>query len=404
MNVYQSIKFKIKESEQHIIKESEKPKFNTLPEEIQEGLENGESFDLYKCEDCKCVNDIEDMASTEVDMENYYGVGSEFPDHHKQSFMACPNCGSIELDHIGYVDLEDYEEFDESEELEEASNPDNKEANDLIKKSLLNPKFARDHQEELKAHGITVQDVKYGDGVILKGENGRVLHSKDDVRTSFGDANTLQRDTVYGRFSSDEKPSYDDETLNQKTYRDSKKQYAEAKENLRLMKKRVNLYKKRYGENSPQMKELLSDIEKNKKILDRGVYATPKVNHYGRPLDNLSDDIDYKSYLNAKKMKDRPYQDNLVYNPGTTMSYNVGKNKEVTTFKDLKAEQKYIEKDRERNKIRDKEDQDRIESMKQRAAEEKAARDEYLNKRSAETDSQLSAIRDRISKLKNRNK
>ena len=116
---------------------SKKPKLSDLSSYIQELLFDGNVVSLKKCENCGNVFD-DSLASSyiNVDMEDYYGVGSYFPDHHYQSMLACPNCKSIDIDDLGEYSLED---FDDAWKLEEASifkriaGPDRKQVKEYLK-------------------------------------------------------------------------------------------------------------------------------------------------------------------------------------------------------------------------------------------------------------------------------
>ena len=46
--------------------------------------------------------------------------------------------------------------LNESQKLEEKRNPENDEANDLIRKSLSSDEFAKTHTTDLRKHGIKV--------------------------------------------------------------------------------------------------------------------------------------------------------------------------------------------------------------------------------------------------------
>lgn len=61
---------------------------------------------MYKCNDCGSIFDEPD--SEYIDLEEYYGVGSLFNDHHHEYMSVCPCCGS-----------NDYEYYDEEEEYDD---------------------------------------------------------------------------------------------------------------------------------------------------------------------------------------------------------------------------------------------------------------------------------------------
>lgn len=51
-----------------------------------------EDVGAYHCDDCDCWFD--DAIEEEVDLEEYFGVGSGFPDHHMARLLRCPFCNS----------------------------------------------------------------------------------------------------------------------------------------------------------------------------------------------------------------------------------------------------------------------------------------------------------------------
>lgn len=63
---------------------------------------------IYKCGNCGKFFSEDDLEIKRVDMENYYGVGNDFNDHHYQDMGFCPYCES-----------DDICELEESEILEE---------------------------------------------------------------------------------------------------------------------------------------------------------------------------------------------------------------------------------------------------------------------------------------------
>ena len=66
---------------------------------------------IYKCENCGMKMEENEVNSKLVDMESYYGVGGDFPDHHYQHMSFCPYCDSDEL-----IETFDYEEEEDEED------------------------------------------------------------------------------------------------------------------------------------------------------------------------------------------------------------------------------------------------------------------------------------------------
>ena len=46
----------------------------------------------YRC--TECGEEFEEPVEAEVDLEEEYGVGGMFCDHHTAKWDVCPNCGS----------------------------------------------------------------------------------------------------------------------------------------------------------------------------------------------------------------------------------------------------------------------------------------------------------------------
>lgn len=88
----------------------DKPKVVDLSSTAQEELFDNKVITLYRCSECDYVFGDSEMSSAEVDMEDYYGVGSDFPDHHIQSLQACPKCKSVDLESLGEFSLDDFED------------------------------------------------------------------------------------------------------------------------------------------------------------------------------------------------------------------------------------------------------------------------------------------------------
>ena len=53
---------------------------------------------MYQCAECRSM--FTEPAGKTVILEDYYGVGSLFPDHHYGMIDVCPECGSEEIDEI----------------------------------------------------------------------------------------------------------------------------------------------------------------------------------------------------------------------------------------------------------------------------------------------------------------
>ena len=96
MNLYESIK--------NNLKESDKINYKELPDKIKEDLNVDGKVDIYYCDNCDYY--FKNPTTKNVDMENFYGVGSDFPDHHHQRMDFCPNCGSQDI-HELHLSLED---------------------------------------------------------------------------------------------------------------------------------------------------------------------------------------------------------------------------------------------------------------------------------------------------------
>ena len=52
----------------------------------------------YYCPDCKAEFDEPD--EKEVDLEDFYGVGGSFSDHHTGIINVCPECGSEDISEV----------------------------------------------------------------------------------------------------------------------------------------------------------------------------------------------------------------------------------------------------------------------------------------------------------------
>ncbi len=66
---------------------------------------------MYRCNDCYEIFD--EPESERVDMEEYYGVGGLFGNHHHEYMSVCPFCKSTDFEEY----LEDEDEEGEEDEL-----------------------------------------------------------------------------------------------------------------------------------------------------------------------------------------------------------------------------------------------------------------------------------------------
>lgn len=56
---------------------------------------------IYKCENCgKFFSEDELNYTIHRDMEDYYGVGNEFHQHHYEDIVVCPECRRDELEEL----------------------------------------------------------------------------------------------------------------------------------------------------------------------------------------------------------------------------------------------------------------------------------------------------------------
>lgn len=53
---------------------------------------------VIHCLDCDRYFDEDDLETKVVDLEEEYGVGGLFPDHHHKKIEVCPECGSSSLE------------------------------------------------------------------------------------------------------------------------------------------------------------------------------------------------------------------------------------------------------------------------------------------------------------------
>lgn len=69
----------------------------------------------YKCDDCK--KRFFKTESTEVCMEEIYGVGDMFSNWHYEKIACCPHCKSTDIESKSYY-FEDDERLTEDEKIE----------------------------------------------------------------------------------------------------------------------------------------------------------------------------------------------------------------------------------------------------------------------------------------------
>lgn len=87
-------------------------KLSDLDDSIIDEILNGNIVRLYRCDSCGNICDEDGLGSQRTDMECYYGVGSDFPDHHYQNLIVCDNCGSDDIEELGLYELEDFEDYE----------------------------------------------------------------------------------------------------------------------------------------------------------------------------------------------------------------------------------------------------------------------------------------------------
>ena len=57
---------------------------------------------FYECESCGAIFNENDADTDYVDLEDEYGVGGLFPDHHTTLVLVCPECGCNELNPVDH--------------------------------------------------------------------------------------------------------------------------------------------------------------------------------------------------------------------------------------------------------------------------------------------------------------
>ena len=275
--------------------------------------------------------------------------------------------------------------------MTEAANPDNAEANELIKKALSNATFAYENADKLKDLGITVDYKLWSDEKTVKdngsfayceliGKNGRRLRCNTSTFGSRMSGEDLKRvKDYYNGGKEDERV----DTISPKSYKTSREAVNTAKQELPTLKRRLNLYERRYGKDSSQYRELLRYIDKTQKTIDDGIRAG--IDTYA----TLNKDIDYKNYLDSKRMEDRP----KPANPNA-------QNANVAKFKDAKWDEQYNKRWELRNQELDKEDAESLAKLAQRNAEEKLRRDTQLQREKDRVKATLDELRQKIADSK----
>ena len=294
-------------------------------------------------------------------------------------------------------------------QIEEAANPENAEANALIRQALDDKKFAAEHKKDLEKLGLRVDVNEYtkSDGtkeindVYLTGPNGRKLKSAYFDWDSHSTGDFKPQDEAYKK---DGVNQYDDSTgeyknlkdldhdftLSRRTYGDSKDQVSRAKDGLDRLKKRLSLYAKRYGEDSYQYRKLKDDIESRERIIARGVQPSYS--------ENKSKDVDYLNYLNKPLRSDRP-QARKTYRDGTERDKA---NELSMKYKKAKADRDYNDRQKAYNLERDREDEERVQDIIKRNKEEKDRRDYFTAKADKSIDKDFSDIAKRLDAYKKR--
>ena len=302
-----------------------------------------------------------------------------------------------------------WSDLEESQKLEEKRNPENDEANELIRNSLSNDEYAKNHATDLRKHGIKYippkEDWQSG---ALEGKEGRRLNitnrdwDKDDVRrvtdnygSSYGKGDAYSDNYKYDDSSKDRNDLY------QKTYSKSKQNVQKAKNNIKKQATKVaNLEKKdkEVGvDYNPKTHEARKQLNAYKELIKNGVRPDYK------DTDKIHPDTDLKGFLNAKKHSDRE----LPREKDPKYQRHGGKiadpsNKDVEDYKEVKSGREYLAREKERNKQYDDEDQERIRDMKQRAKEDKQRRDSYVNREEKEVNKIDKRINNKLNAFRKR--
>ena len=60
---------------------------------------------VFYCESCHEYFDEDDLEEKEICLEHYYGVASQFDNHHYTLVSVCPYCGGHEISQASVYDL-----------------------------------------------------------------------------------------------------------------------------------------------------------------------------------------------------------------------------------------------------------------------------------------------------------
>ena len=55
---------------------------------------------ILECKNCQLLITDDDLDTTTVDLDDYYGVGGDFNTRTYANVDCCPHCGSIELSEL----------------------------------------------------------------------------------------------------------------------------------------------------------------------------------------------------------------------------------------------------------------------------------------------------------------
>ena len=222
-------------------------------------------MDIYKCDHCNNICKENELDSKEVDMENYYGVGSDFPDHHYQTMYICPVCGSEDIFEVGSFSKEDFEEDLNESEWRRIGGPKKKFMDDgysnLIETKLI---------PMLNAYGLNVNDYpssKKPGVYVYRGESG-----DKPFKLYFYNANTDSDGVDEGKFSMLVKLLTDDDfsdigvvdLTNQDGLEDAFSLITMALDDAGITKGTKKVEDEEPEEDDEDVKELLSYIEEKK--------------------------------------------------------------------------------------------------------------------------------------------
>ena len=347
-----------KEEKEALVKKVQKP-------EVPHKEHIVEAEDPFKDEK---IRQLQDKVA---ELQAYLDDTPEVPEDEKTSIQS-----QIDemMDEINYLE----NELEESS-LTEARNPENDEANELIRTSLNDPEYAKNHATELRKHGIKYLKPEKGyDNGALEGKQGRRLNinkspdwGKNDVRDATNYSDGYYGYDAYSKGYKSSDAHADEIDLHQKNYKNSKSDYALAKNNIKRQRTKVaNMKKKDAGKWNGKTFDAEQKLKSYENTLKRGITAG------FAPSDKIHPDTDLKGFLNAKKHSDRPLarEKDPKYRRDRGVIVDPA-NKDVEDYKWAKSERRYLDRERERIDQSNKDDQDRIEEMKKRAAEDKARRE-----------------------------